>query len=135
MTTRSLALSALVALAATGCVVDHGPPPPPPIALGTLTVDWTINGTKDPAQCNQAQAVAIQITITTANGGFAGVYQQQCQVFATSITLAEGPYTAQAELIDPNGQPRTTSVPIPPFQVIGGAEIFEPIDFPANSFF
>ena len=133
-------LLAIAALGLSGCFFSSsdgtttsvGPAIP---ADGTLTVDWTINGGKDPNQCNQAQAVAIQITVTTTAGGFAGTFQQQCQTFATSITLAPGAYTAQAELLDPGGQPRTTSVPINPFTIRGNDELVIPIDFPASSFF
>lgn len=128
----------VAATALSGCVVtstDYYGPPPPIATDGTLTVDWTINGVKDPSQCVQSQSVVIQITVTTTGGAFAGTFQQRCEVFATSITLAQGSYVAQAELLDPAGQPRTTSVSIAPFTIFANDELIIPVDFPAPSFF
>jgi hypothetical protein len=130
---------AFVALA-TGCtatVEPTGTAPPPVLveSTGTLTVDWSINGTKDPNQCSQGAAAAIQISVTDSSGISAGTYQQSCSTFATSITLSAGSYTADAMLIDSAGAPRTTTVPMNPFTIRGNDVLDTPIDFPAASFF
>jgi hypothetical protein len=136
LTAACLAFLAL----ATGCTasvepIDNTPPPVIVVATGTLTVDWTINGTKDPNQCAQGAAAAIQISVTDSNGFSAGTFQQSCSVFATSITLNAGTYTAGATLIDAVGTPRTTTVNINPFTIQGNDDLNTPIDFPASAFF
>ena len=137
-----LAPVAVVSLAATGCTAtvtptDNSPAPPPVVVAtsGTLTVDWTINGTKDPSQCSQGAAAAIEISVTDSDGRSAGVYQQSCSTFATSITLNAGYYTAGATLIDAAGTSRTTTVNINPFTIRGNDDLTTPIDFSASSFF
>jgi hypothetical protein len=133
-----LALAAL-ATTATACTASVTPnPEPAPVIVsstGTLTVDWTINGTKDPDQCSQGAASAIQITVTDSNLNPAGTFEQSCTAFATSITLEAGRYEAQARLIDAVGNPRTTTIDLNPFTILGNDELTTPIDFSASSFF
>ncbi len=130
---------ALVAFASTAaaCTATVSPAPEPVIVAttGTLTVDWTINGTKDPNQCNQGAAAAIQITVTDPNANPIGTFEQSCTAFATSITLNAGQYAAQARLIDAVGTPRTTTIDINPFTIVGNDDLTTPIDFSASSFF
>jgi len=141
---KTIASLALLIAPLTGCFVetsgDSSPPPPPepvPVAPanGTLVLDWSINGTTDPNQCYQSSAAAIAISVAFDDGTPAGTFQQDCTTFATSITLQAGRYTASAELIDANGSPRTTAVPINPFSINGNDQLNIPIDFPASSFF
>jgi hypothetical protein len=102
---------------------------------GRLIVDWTINESTDPNNCSLGGAAAIDIVVTTVNGGFAGEFQAPCASFATTISsLAPGTYVATAELIGGAGEARTTAVPIGPF-TIAGNDVSTPIDFPASSFF
>lgn len=133
-----LALAAL-ATTSTACTASVSPnPAPAPVVVvattGTLTVDWTINETKDPNQCSQGAASAIQITVTDSNQQPAGTFEQSCTAFATSITLDPGSYQAEARLIDAVGTPRTTTVVINPFTILGNDELSTPIDFSASSF-
>jgi hypothetical protein len=129
---KTLALIALTsALMSAGCVVrDDGPPP-----NGTLIVDWTIDGTTDPAKCSQSNADSIQVTINDLNGDNIGTFDQSCNAFAESISLEPADYTASAILVDSNGKPLTTAVPINRFSIYGATELDIPIDFPADSFF
>jgi len=130
-----LALAAL-ASSALACTATVSPAPQPVVVstTGTLTVDWSINGTKDPNQCSQGAAAAIQITVTDTNQQPVGTFEQSCSAFATSITLNAGQYAAQARLIDAVGTPRTTTVDINPFTILGNDELTTPIDFSASSF-
>lgn len=134
-------IGALAACAA-GCTVQSNDPTPVVVtndptvpAQGTLTMEWTISGSTDPSRCNQSVVNSFQITIEFENGASAGTYQQACGTFATSIPLAAGRYRAQAELVDAAGQPRTTSIDVVPFTIVGGDELHVPVDFPADSFF
>lgn len=132
----SLFASSCVALALTGCVVGTTTTDPPVVVVGdgALVIDWTINGVTDPNQCSQASATTLEI-IVVPSGGHASTFSQDCEAFATSITLAPGTYSASAVLVDANGTARTTQVDINPFTIHGDDELHTPIDFPASSFF
>ncbi len=133
----AIALAALTACSAEVSTTPAPPPPPPPgpVGDGTLVLDWTIDGTTDPNRCYQSSSASIAVDVTDVNGGPAGSFQQACTTFATSITLAPGDYGANAHLVDANGNPRTTEVPINPFTIRGNDQLSIPIDFPASSFF
>ena len=120
-----------------GCFVDAGDgggSGPVAVDSGSLVVDWTIDGSTDPDQCDQGAASAIDISVTDANGTSGGEFQQSCRAFATTIDLPRGSYTADAVLVDSSGQDRTTPVQIRPFEILGGDELSIPIDFSAGSF-
>jgi len=125
----------LACVLSAGCMVEtsSGPPPPAPPS-GTLTLDWTINGTKDPSQCTQGAATDVDITVESTSGAPMGEFQQSCAAFATTIDLPPGTYTASALLLDARGDDRTTAVPIDTFSIRSGEDLNVPIDFPANSF-
>lgn len=127
-----------LALLATGCtagnddvvVVSSNAP-----LASTLTVDWTVDGTKDPSSCRLSGSDVIEISVTDRAGNEVGAFQQTCGAFATSITLDAGSYAAYAVLLDVNNQPRTTEIAISPFTLRGNDELVIPIEFPADSFF
>ncbi len=97
-------------------------------------LDWTINGSTDSNQCNQASATRLEI-IVDPGVGQPSTFSQDCDAFATSITLAPGRYSASAVLVDASGSARTTQIDIDPFTIRGDDELHTPIDFPASSFF
>jgi hypothetical protein len=102
---------------------------------GALIVDWTIEGSKDPALCDLSGAEAISIELHTTDGAYAGTYEQDCDVFGTSIGLYPDRYEGDAVLIDAGGTARTTPVFLAPFRIYGGDELIVPIDFPSDSFY
>jgi len=104
------------------------------VVRGTLVVDWTVNGSKDPSQCDLAQVDEISITITTPDGAVVSEYRQDCRSMATSIRLPPESYGANAELVDSAGAARTTAVNIPGFSIDSAAQYQVSVDFPANSF-
>ena len=130
------ALCLAFAFLPTGCTVQTSSAPPPPRGTveGTLILDWSINGSKDPSVCSQSGAAAIDIKVYDAAGGFVGEYQQACTTFATSIQLAAGSYTADAVLIDGAGHSRTTTINVNPFTLHGDDQLNIPVDFPPGSF-
>jgi hypothetical protein len=130
MRTGSLAL-ALLAL--SGACGSSNPPAPLP---GRVLLDWTIDGTKDPARCAASGAATLQVSLVATSGAVAGNFVQDCAAFATTIdNVVPDNYTGSARLLDPAGNPRTTSVSLAPFDVIGNDTVTIAIDFPANSFF
>jgi hypothetical protein len=130
---------ALLAVAVPACTARVDAQPVPVIIgtepTGQLVVDWSIELRKDPADCQLSGATSISIHLFTLSGLDAGTFVQACTVFATSIVLNPGQYQGSAMLIDLAGNPRTTSVVINPFTIIGNDVFTVPIDFPASSFF
>ena len=137
MRLTSLFASSCLLLGLSGCFVtttndpvDTGPLP----GESALVVDWTINGSTDPSQCNQASATRLEI-IVAPDVGASSTFSQDCDLFGASIALEPGSYSASALLIDADGNARTTTVPIAPFTLRDNDELHTPIDFPASSFF
>jgi len=99
-------------------------------------MDWTIDGAKDPSRCQSSGASTFHVALFGSGGSFAGDFVQDCTAFATTISgLAPDTYTGQADLLDPSGSARTTSVNLVPFDVVGNASVSVALDFPATSFF
>jgi hypothetical protein len=136
MTVRSplavLALAFMGAIGAAGCGGTSADRVE--VVPGTLVVDWTVNGSKDPSQCDLGQAREIAITLVAPDGAVVGEYRQDCAAMATSITLAPESYGASAELLDSAGVARTTAVTIPGFSINSAEQYPVTVDFPANSF-
>ena len=131
------ALSVTLAASATGCfiVAEDDTAPPPPYVSGSLIVDWSIDGRKDPGECRQGAVESISIVVETAYGTFVGEYEQACEAFATSIELEPGDYVADVVLLDPTGSERTTRIRVRPFQIYSYDTAVLPVDFPASSFY
>jgi hypothetical protein len=111
-------------------------PSTPSEATGTVIMDWTIDGTKDPGQCAASGASQFDVSLYGSNGALAGQWVQDCAALSTTIGgLFSDTYTGQTTLVDPTGRPRTTSVQLTPFDVVPGTVATIPVDFPANSFF
>ncbi|HZU84436.1 MAG TPA: hypothetical protein VE987_16015 [Polyangiaceae bacterium] len=125
-----VAFAAAAALAACTSTVSSPPP------SGNIIMDWTVDNTKDPAQCDASGATTFNVTLNGSNGGFAGQWVQDCRAFATTIFgLIPDQYTGTANLLDRSGAPRTTSVQLAPFVVFAGTTSTVAIDFPASSFY
>jgi hypothetical protein len=101
---------------------------------GTLVVDWTVSGTKDPAECDASGAQDADVTVSSGNVVI-GEFASDCRNFSEAISLGPGTYDAQAVLLDSAGADRTTSIAIGPVQIFGGDQVVVPINFPASSFF
>ena len=63
----AILLGATLLCGLPGCFFSTNDPAPTPVStsVGTLTADWTINGSADPNQCNQSVATDIEIFVTT----------------------------------------------------------------------
>ncbi|HSU39150.1 MAG TPA: hypothetical protein VLJ38_06275 [Polyangiaceae bacterium] len=131
-----LLAAACVALTAlAGCTVDSGPSRVVVVGDGSLVVDWTIEGAKDSRDCAAMGADSIDVVVSTAAGDFVGDFGGYCEDFAVDIQLAPGAYYGSATLLDAAGRPRTTSVDLGSFRILGDDELHVPIDFPLDSFF
>ncbi len=121
-------------LLASGCGSD----PAPPVVVagdGLLTVDWTIDRAKDPYACRDEAADSIDVYVSTPGGTPVGDFNEYCESFAMSISLAPGTYFADATLLDAGGAEITTPVDLGRFTLYGDDELVVPIDFPYDSFY
>jgi len=115
---------------------DNGPGPAPVVTgSGSLVLDWSIDGSKNPDRCDQSDSTDLDITVTTESGALVGEFQQSCRAFATTIDLPRGNYSAEAVLIDSAGRDRTTPVQTGTFRIYGDDVLTVPVDFPASSFY
>jgi hypothetical protein len=129
-----LVAGACLALFSSGCTVNTSNDGVIVPVAGRLILDWTIQGQQDPNLCTLGGASAIDIVVTTVGGSFVSEFQAPCAAFSTTIsTLAPGSYAGTAELVA-GDTPRTTQVPLDPFNVTS-TDLILTIDFPANSFF
>ncbi len=130
-------LGLVLTSALPACVVETADDAPRPVVVdsGTLVLDWTIDDSKDPDQCDQSDSQTLDVTVMRTDGASAGEFQQSCRAFATSIDLPPGTYTAEAVLLDSSGADRTTAVHVRTFDILGGDELSVPIDFSAGSFY
>src|SRR5262249_26060905 len=130
-------LVGLAALGSSGCIFvsDDDDGVRRSDFTGTLLVDWTVDGTTDGDQCDQADAVSLRLSVFTVSGSHVGDFRDDWRAFSTAVELDPGRYYADAVLEDGRGQARTTSVNIDVFSVRGADTLSIPIDFPASSFY
>ena len=119
-----------------GCFASSNDPAPATVGTsdGSLTLDWTINGSTDPNQCNQSVATDLDLFVTTPGGSTVGEFIQRCSDGMATIALAPGDYAADAALVDVAGTERTTRINIDPFAIHSSTDLSISVDFPANSF-
>jgi hypothetical protein len=118
-----------LALGASGCFIevdddDHE---------GTLTVQWSLDGTFDPDACLDYGARSLELVLYDRHDDIIDSFEARCADFALSIDLPEDDYGFDATLLDRTGRSVTTT--------IGLDRIFVPeddvevvdIDFPIDS--
>jgi hypothetical protein len=122
----------LLLLGCSGCIIatDHDPG-----FAATFTVDWTVDGTTERAECRQGDATSFDLIVETRSGAFVGEYEADCEDFEISVDLPPGRYQASAVLLDSRGDERTTQVDLDPFSLYEGDELIVDVDFPARSFY
>ena len=127
-----LATMLVLGLCASSCIIESDSAPAR--SSGALVVDWTINGLRDPDQCDQGDAESIEIVVYQSSGALVGEYEASCRAFAARIELPPGLYAADAVLLDEFGSERTTAVNLQTFEIFGNDQLDIPVDFPASSF-
>jgi len=121
-----------VALGSSGCFFDSGHSDGP--RLGTLLVDWTVEGRHATAACRETGADTVNIAISTGHETLVDEFQELCETFEVSVDLLPGTYLIDATLLDANGVEITTTVTDRVF-IDPGVVTTSAVDFPANSFF
>lgn len=119
--------------AAAASAAAQPPSPEPPTAVGTLTVQWTISGRRDPIDCAGLGADRLQLSVRAAPGD-EDQGDGPCDAFQISIDLAPGTYGGDVVLVDRLNRPVTLAVPIEQVEIIAGREVMKSVDFPVAAF-
>jgi len=133
---RSCVVSLSLALCLAGsaaCSSGQTNAPVAPPQQGTLTVDWSIDGTNDAAACAHASIATIELILTNTNGDPAGTFDQPCTAFTMSIGIVDGAYTATATPKDQYGVARAQPVPVEVFTIQRSDELRVPIEISSAS--
>jgi hypothetical protein len=117
--------------ASSGCIVNTTPDDSP----GSVSIEWTINGSIDPNYCTLSSAALLRVTVYDARGASAGTYDSPCTNFGMVVDLPPGTYSADALFVDAGGKARTTTAKLAPFTLYRNRVTSVPADFPTNSFF
>ena len=120
------------ALQFSGCIIATGDAPPP---AGTLSVEWSINGQRHPADCAAFGVDRLELLIFTRFGALIDHVDASCEAFAISVGLVEGRYHTDATLIDSVGRSATLTQSIGDIAIIEDTDLLVVIDFPVDSFF
>ena len=132
-----LRLAALAAACAFGsvvaCVRADEPSDEEGASGGELTVRWSLEGTRDPARCEQLGAAAVDLGIYDASQELDSRVAQPCVTFEVTLELARGEYSAEATLVDDDGTPVSATLTVEDLQVGSDEGIEASIDFPADA--
>jgi hypothetical protein len=131
----SIALLCVAALCLPGCIIvddrdENGGPSP----LGTLTVEWTIDGRVDPVECNALRADRLELLVFDDRGDLVLEAEPRCGDFGVSMELLEGRYEAEATLTDDFDRAATLTEDLADIDVITDTELVISVNFPLGSF-
>lgn len=138
-TTKALGLGGMLLCSglATGCLFvdddddDRGPPAP---VVGTLTVDWTIDGQTNPDDCAAFGVDRFELVLYEAGDYVVDEVEPLCEAFSVSIDMLDGIYYGDATLVDGFDRAATVTLPIDDIDIVAGTELLIPIDFSIDSF-
>lgn len=102
--------------------------------IGTLTVEWTIDGVRDAADCAAFGADRLELVLFTRSGRFLDEIEPLCESFGVSVDLVEGLYFGDATLVDRFDDPATFTQPIDELYIIEATDLAVRVDFPLGSF-
>lgn len=108
--------TASLACVSASCVIEAQSVPVS--YTGTLALDWTISGAKDPNACTQCNVRSIAIDLRDGRGNVTENDGADCGAFATTIRVSEGCYKVRAWLIEASATPPTSAITLPSLDVI-----------------
>ncbi|HEU4579144.1 MAG TPA: hypothetical protein VFS67_12860 [Polyangiaceae bacterium] len=109
------------------------PAPEPPSAVGTLTVQWTLSGRRDPIDCGALGVDRLELSLRSAPGD-EDQAEGPCDAFQLSLDLAPGTYEGDVVLIDRLRRPVTLALPLERVEIVAGRELTKSVDFPVGAF-
>lgn len=129
------ALALGVAAQLSGClfVTDDGDLGPLP--LGTLTVNWSIDGLRDPLDCEDFDVDRLELVIyDDSSGDVVDELEPFCEAFGISVDLPEGYYFADVTMVDSFDRSATLTETLEAIAIIGNTDLALSVDFPVDSF-
>lgn len=124
-------VSLSAALLLPACIIHDSDRYPP---IGTLTVEWTIDGRRDPIDCADFGVDRLELVVSNARGNLVEEVEPWCESFFVTVDLFEGRYFADATLVDSFDRSATLTVPIDAIDIIAGTDLVVQVDFPLGSF-
>lgn len=114
-------LAALV-LGAAGCEVHTGGDDDYVDDSGSLTIDWTLDHTDDPAACDDYDARRLELIIYDDRNRVVDTIEPSCDSFEASIDLPDGVYSVDATLLDRSGGDVSTTISTDDIDVYAGED-------------
>ncbi|WP_437957024.1 hypothetical protein WME76_37690 [Sorangium sp. So ce119] len=128
---------ALSGFLAAGCIVDVRDGARPRPAVGSLTVEWTVNRRSDPRVCDRyggRQGADFELIVYRGSREVAREYAS-CEDFSITVDLPPDEYRAIATLVERGDErPVTTTLPLEDLRIVRGAQLNVDVDFPSTSF-
>jgi hypothetical protein len=122
---------------AAGCAEDHDDDfrqqePLPPAVRSTLQLNWTIDGTRDPALCERISAVSFNALIS--NQGFLVTeLLAPCPDFQTQVSLWVDGFVVRAALVDASKRLATGRIVQDQVRLVADQVTVLTIDFPSSA--
>jgi hypothetical protein len=132
----ALALQPLGAVAADEASTKATPSDQAPSAVGTLTVQWTVSGRRDPSDCGGFGVERFVLSARSVSSAPSDEEQGEapCDAFQISMDLAPGSYTGEATLVDRLDRPLTLALPLEQVDIVAGREVVKSVDFAVGAF-
>ena len=102
--------------------------------IGSLTLEWTIDGRQDPGDCLDFAVDRLELTLYTGADEFVDEFEPVCESFGTTIDLEEGLYYGDVTLVDSFDQSAAVTEALDDIDIIGGTDLVINVDFPLDSF-
>jgi hypothetical protein len=127
--------TALLGLGATGCGGDDDDDDVilVPAATGTLTTEWSIDGSVVASNCRIYGAFDYELVVYDLDNFVVTEQQTPCEQFVLSVDLPVGIYSADATLVDADDFSVSLTQVLDDLEIIEGTELVVSIDFPASS--
>jgi hypothetical protein len=136
-TTKALApLGVFACLGLSGCLFtsDDGNDDYAYDPIGSLTVEWTIDGQRNPADCADFAVDRLELVLYDGADQFVDEFEPVCESFGMTVDLEEGLYYGDATLVDSFDQSATVTEPLEDIDIVGGTDLVISVDFPIDSF-
>jgi hypothetical protein len=126
--------TAMLAIGATGCSSDDDDEVIiVPAAIGTLTTEWSIDGSFVASNCRIYGAFDYELVVYDLDNFIVTEQQTPCEQFVLSVDLPVGIYSADATLVDSEDFSVSLTQVLDDLEIIDGTELVVSIDFPATS--
>lgn len=138
-TTKALGIGGMLLCSglATGCLFvdddDDDDRESAPV-VGTLTINWTIDGQTNPDDCAAFGVDRMELVLYESGDYIVDEVEPLCEAFSTSVDMLDGIYYGDATLVDSFDRAATVTLPIDDIDIVAGTELVIPIDFSIDSF-